>query len=319
MRQLNRLVLILTLVFGLTLTSVAQEGTAIPYQNKNSVNAIPYYEHLYKQRTWTRVDLAQKQNKGFFSKNREFTKVLIDAVMNDEIQTVYDAEAGLFELEKPMNKEEFMKRLLKSDADDQVAELQPLFEIDFPYNTGEIVESSGVNYTSLQDNNIENDPAASPEWWGVWAGEQSEPYMASEITIIEVMEDVIFDKRRSRQYNDIQTIRLIVSGANTNDGTNYYVATFAYKDLEKFFREHPEKALWYNQYNSAENRNLADAFLLRLFHGELHKVENPEDLTIADIYGINSKTGEPSDKAGLIGAEYLRMKMLEREHNLWSY
>jgi len=118
--------------------------------------------------------------------------VLIDAVINDEIQTVYDAEAGLFELEKPMNKEEFMKRLLKSDADDQVAELQPLYEIDFPYNTGEIVESDGINYTSIQDNNLENDPASSPDWWEVWAGEESEPYLASEITIIEVMEDVIF-------------------------------------------------------------------------------------------------------------------------------
>jgi hypothetical protein len=129
MRQLNRLVLILTLVLGLSLTSVAQEGMQVVYQNENSVNAIPYYEQLYKQRTWTRVDLAQKQNKGFFSKNREFTKVLIDAVMNDEIQTVYDAEAGLFELERPINKEGFIKRLLKSDVDEQVMELQPLFEI----------------------------------------------------------------------------------------------------------------------------------------------------------------------------------------------
>jgi hypothetical protein len=136
--------------------------------------------------------------------------------------------------------------------------------------------------------------------------------------MIEVMEDVIFDKRRARQYNDFQSVKLIVTGDFSNDGTNYYVATFAFKDLEKFFREHPEKALWYNQYNSAENRNLADAFLLRLFHGELYKVDNPEDLTIADIYGQNEK-GEPSVKACLIGAEYLRMKMLEREHNLWSY
>lgn len=319
MRQLNRLLLILILIFGLAVTSIAQEGMIVSYQNENSVNAIPYYEQLYRQRTWTRVDLAQKQNKGFFSKNREFTKVLIDAVMNDEIQTVYDAEPGLGELEKKMTKEEFTKRLMKSDPEDQVAELQPLYEIDFPYNTGEIVESDGVNYTSLQDNNLENDPASSSEWWELWAGEVSEPYLASEITIIEVMEDVIFDKRRARQYNDIQSIRLIVSGEYTNDATNYYVATFAYRDLEKFFREHPEKAIWYNQYNSAENRNLADAFLLRLFHGDLYKVDNPEDLTIQDIYGINAKTGEPSVKAGLIGAEYLRMKMLEREHNLWSY
>jgi gliding motility associated protien GldN len=317
MRLLNRSLLVLSLVFAVVVTTMAQEG--VSYANKNSVDAVPYYEQLYKQRTWTRVDLKQKQNKGFFSKNREFTKILIDAVVNDEIQTVYDAEAGLGEMEKPMTKEGFMKRLLKSDADDEVVELQPLYEVDFPYNTGEVVESEGINYSSLQDDNLGQDPATNPEAWEVWAGEESEPYMASEITVIEVMEDVIFDKRRARQYNDIQTIRLIVAGEYTNDGANYYVATFAYKDLEKFFREHPEKAIWYNQYNSAENRNLADAFLLRLFHGELYKVDNPEDLTIRDMYGTNQKTGEPSVKAGLIGAEYLRMKMLEREHNLWSY
>jgi len=319
MRLLNQSLLILILLFGLSVSTMAQEGMQVVYQNENSVNAIPFYEQLYRQRTWTRVDLSQKQNKGFFSKNREFTKLLIEAVLNDEIQTVYDAEPGLGELEKPMTKEEFQKRLLKSDPEDQVAELQPLYENDFPWNTGEIVESGGVNYTSLQDNNLDNDPASSPDWWAVWAGEESEPFLPSEITIIEIMEDVIFDKRRARQYNDILTVRLIVSGENTNDGANYYVATFAYKDLEKFFREHPEKAIWYNQYNSAENRNLADAFLLRLFHGDLYKIDNPEDLTIMDIYGVNSKTGEPSLKAGLIGAEYLRMKMLEREHNLWSY
>jgi gliding motility associated protien GldN len=317
MRLLNRSLLALSLVFAMVITTMAQEG--VSYTNQNSVNAIPYYEQLYKQRIWTRVDLKQKQNKGFFSKNRELTKILIEAVMNDEIQTVYDAEAGLGELEKPMNKEGFIKRLMKSDPGDQVAELQPLYELDFPYNTGELVESEGINYSSLQDNNLGQDPATTPDAWEVWAGEEAEEYMPSEITVIEVMEDVIFDKRRARQYNDIQSIRLIVDGEYTLDGSNYYVATFAYKDLENFFREHPEKAIWYNQYNSAENRNLGDAFLLRLFHGQLYKVENPEGLTIRDMYGTDPKTGQPSIKAGLIGAEYLRMQMLEREHNLWSY
>jgi len=175
-----------------------------------------------------------------------------------------------------------------------------------------------VNYISLMDNNLGIDPGTDPNAWGPWAGEEPESYMPSEITMIEVMEDVIFDKRRAREYRDIISVKLIVTGAYSNDGSNYYVATFAYKDLEKFFREHPEKALWYNQYNSAENRNLADAFLLRLFHGELYKVANPDDLTVQDQYGFN-KEGEPSTKAGLIMAEYLKMKMLEREHNLWSY
>jgi gliding motility associated protien GldN len=316
MNKLNRTLIILALVVGLAFSSMAQEG--VSYANENSVNAIPYYEQLYKQRTWTRVDLAQKQNKGFFSKSREFTRILIEAVKNDEITTYYNAEPGLGELDTTMTKQQFMNRMYKTDPSKIVQEVQPLYEPDFPYIAGETVEYNGKNYISIKDDNVAMNPETETDFWEPWAGVKAESYMPSEITMIEVMEDVIFDKRRARQYNDIQSIKLIATGDFTPDGANYFVATFAYSDLEKFFREHPEKALWYNQYNSAENRNLADAFLLRLFHGELYKVDNPEDLTIQDIYGVNEK-GEPSLKAGLIGAETLRMKMLEREHNLWSY
>ena len=316
MNRKSRFFLLLLLAGLTTRFAVAQEG--VSYENPNSVSPIPYYEQLYKQRIWSRVDLEQKQNRGFFFKGKEITKLLIDAVMNDEIQTVYDAEAGLGELEKPMTKEEFVKRLQKTQGDEGEPEPQPLYEEDWPYAVGEVVEYNGVNYESLKDDNLGNYPDTAPEYWQVWEGEKPEPFLPSEITILEVMEDVIFDKRRAREYRDIQSIKLVVPGKYTNDGSNYYVATFAYKDLEKFFREHPEKALWYNQYNSAENRNLADAFLLHLYQGQLYKVENPENLTLQDIYGQDAN-GNPSIKAGLIGAEQVRMKMLEREHNLWSY
>lgn len=315
MRKLNKLLFVLSFALGLAFSANAQEG--VSYANENSVNPIPHYEQLYKQRIWTRVDLLQKQNKGFFSKNREFTKILIEAVMNDEIQTVYDAEPGIGELDSTFTKAEFAAALQKTEVDDTAPEAQMLWEEDYPYIEGEIVEYNGVNYESILDDNF-NVPGTDASW-GLWAGEVAELYMPSEITMIEVMEDVIFDKRRAREYRDIQSIKLIVTDKYSNDGTNYYVATFAYKDLEKFFKEHPEKAIWYNQYNSAENRNLADAFALRLFQGQLYKVDNAEDLTILDIYGENPETGQMSNKAGLIGAEYLKMKMLEREHNLWSY
>ncbi|MEN8247818.1 MAG: hypothetical protein ABFS32_02710 [Bacteroidota bacterium] len=317
MKNLKVSLLILSMAIGIMVTANAQEK--LPYANENSVHPIPNYEQLYKQRIWTRVDLKQKQNKGFFHKSREFTKILIDAVRNDEIQTIYDAEPGLGELDSVINKEEFEKRLLKTEEEEGPAEPEPLYDSEWPYLEGETMEYNGQNYISLKDDNLGIPPSPGDGLWQIYGGEQAEAYMASEITMIEVMEDVIFDKRRAREYRDIQSVKLIVSGDYTPDGSNYYVATFAFKDLEKFFREHPEKAIWFNQYNSAENRNLADAFLLRLFHGELYKVDNPDDLTVMDIYGKNMETGEPSTKAGLIGAEYLRMQMLEKEHNLWSY
>ena len=49
---------------GLAMSANAQEGMSqVSQYNENSVNPIPKYEQLYKQRVWTRVDLEQKQNK----------------------------------------------------------------------------------------------------------------------------------------------------------------------------------------------------------------------------------------------------------------
>ncbi len=304
-------------IVGLSGSVVAQEGLSssneeeISQYNPNSVSPIPKYEQLYKQRIWTRVDLEQKLNKGFFAKNSEFSKIIIEAVMADQIQNVYYEDS----LTRKMTKAEFMLRLNKTEVDNSEPEEQPLYEVDYPYFEGDIVEYNGTNYIcnkDLNDNEIGIAPTSDASLWGVYGGEVAEKYFATDITLMEVMEDIILDKRRARQYRDIQSIKLIVPGKYSNDGANYFLATFAYKDLERFFREHPEKAIWYNQQNSAENRNLADAFLLRLFHGELYKTENPDNLPIASFYG-------GSAKQGLMASQWEEMKIMEREHNLWSY
>lgn len=289
-------------------SSYAQEGTKLVSQyNENSVGPIPKYEQLYKQRIWTRIDLEQKQNKGFFSKNSELSRILIDAVQNDLIQNIYWEDS----LTRKLSKAEFLTRLNKNEVD-TVKQDQPLYENDYPYFEGDIVEYQGRNYISRVDDNLDYAPSTNVDFWEPWAGEQAEQYFPTDITWLEIMEDVVFDKRRARQFHKIQSIKLIVPGKYSVDGANYYVGVFAYKDLVKFARENPDIAIWYNQYNSAENRNIADAFLLRLFHGDLYKVENPDNLPIASIY-------EGSKKEGVMAAQWLEMQMLEREHNLWSY
>ncbi len=293
----------------------AQEGLstnpAEDQYNPNSVRPIPKYEQLYKQRIWTRVDLEQKLNKGFFAKNNEFAKIVIDAVKKDYIQNIYWEDS----LTRKMTKAEFFERLNKTQVDNSEPEEQPLYEVDYPYFEGDIVSYNDVDYVckkDLNDNEVGIAPSSDPNLWEVYKGEQAEKYFPTDITLMEVMEDIVFDKRRARQYRDIQSIKLIVPGKYSNDGANYYVATFAFKDLERFFREHPDEAVWYNQQNSAENKTLADAFLLRLFHGELYKVENPDNLPITSYYG-------QSAKVGLMASQWEEMKILEREHNLWSY
>lgn len=302
------------LIVGLSGRIFAQEGLSTPNDNQynpNSVSAIPKYEQLYKQRIWTRVDLEQKLNKGFFAKNNEFAKIIIDAVKADHIQNIYWEDS----LTRKMTKAEFILNLNKTEVDNSDPEIMDPYDIDFPYFEGDPVEYNGVNYVCLKDlseNEMGIPPSSDDTLWEVYGGELAEIYFPLEISLIEVMEDIIFDKRRARQYRDIQSIKLIVPGKNTVDGTNDYIAVFAFKDLERYFREYPDNAIWYNQQNSAENRNMGDAFLLRLFHGELYKIENPDNDPIASFYG-------GSAKQGLMASQWEEMKILEREHNLWSY
>ena len=60
---------------------MAQEVQDLEVQyNPNSLNPIPVYEQHYKVRVWRNIDLREKQNKGFFAKNGEISKLIVDAV-----------------------------------------------------------------------------------------------------------------------------------------------------------------------------------------------------------------------------------------------
>jgi hypothetical protein len=72
---------------------------------------------------------------------------------------------------------------------------------------------------------------------------------------------------------------------------------------------------WRNRYNPAENRTFNDAFKLRLFHGVIDKVENPDDRSITEIYRANNRSYWES----VFARWEEEMKLMEKEHNLWEY
>src|SRR5690349_9500565 len=57
--------------------------------NPNSMFNIPVYEQVYKVRVWRDMYLNEKQNKGFFARGNEMTRVLIEAINSGEIAKVY--------------------------------------------------------------------------------------------------------------------------------------------------------------------------------------------------------------------------------------
>jgi gliding motility associated protien GldN len=275
--------------------------------NPNSINPIAKYEQMYKLRVWRTIDLKEKQNKGFFSNNGEITKLIMDAVRTGEIPNVYENDS-LSDKTK-MDKQKFFDNMVSQQGQSFAA-----WDPANTYYAGDIASFNGKNYQSEIDNNVGVNPATAQngEWTATTQG-QALTYMPRDISRIKIVEDVIFDKRRSRLYYDIQAVSMEVFDPNLSFWKP--LGWVRYKDLEKVFRNHPKEAVWFNRQNTAENKNFADAFLLRLFKGVIYKIENPDDFTIEDIYRNNSRPYYESVWA----REWSEMMLMEKEHNLWEF
>ncbi len=287
-------------------SAFAQEVQDLEVQyNPNSLNPIALYEQHYKVRVWRNIDLREKQNKGFFAKNGEISKLIIDAVRSGELTDVYKSDS----LISKMSKEDFLSALVQEQA-----QTYPTWDPAADYITDDIIAYNGKNYRALQDNRGAT-PGADEENWTVTTSGSGIEYLIADISTAHLMEDIIFDKRRSRLYYDIQGIELIIPGAKTATTLDISLGWFKYKDLEKLFRNNIQKAVWFNRQNTAQNKNFGDAFLLRLFHGSIYKVQNPDDETLDDTYRGN---GRPYQE-GVWAREWTEMMLMEKEHNLWEF
>jgi gliding motility associated protien GldN len=281
MNKALKSILILSLIGIVSFESFGQEEK-LAY-NENSVYPIPYANQMYKRTVWRRMDLKEKQNRPFFSTSNEITRIIIDAVEDGLIYPYVDDS-----LNKRMSKEQFLENLqLPTDEPD-----------DFGATDAGFGDDAGWG---------------GDAGWGdeEAAGPSVQYYDATQIYILRIMEDMIFDQVRSRLYWDIQSIEMIIPATEVATGVEKTVAVFRYKDLEQLFRSMPDRAIWYNRQNTAAHRNMADAFLLRLFSARVVKVSNPRNDWIQDI--------SPDQKSALYSSQQEEYKLIEYEHNLWEY
>jgi hypothetical protein len=271
-------------------SSFAQERDEFGY-NPNSLRPIHNDDQLFKKTLWYLIDLKEKQNKPFFAKNMQITKVIIDAVKagilrpynTDSLQTrmsfdqftqnltIPGGEAGLSEEEKAMG---------FGESDDGWG--------DDPFGGGGKEGEGGKDATA----------AASNE------------YFPQDFTLLQLREDLIFDKKRSRMYHDIQAITIILPADKNPTGVEKPLASFSYKELvENVFRDNPN-AIWYNNQNPKEHRNLEEAFELRLFAAHLVKYANSDDNFIEDIYG--------SGKSYIVTSVQYEHGLVEYESDFWE-
>lgn len=262
---------------------------------ENSIYSVPEKDKLYSVTVWRRIFMDEKQNQAFFSRNREISRVLIDAV-RDGLIVPYQSDS----LTRRLSKEEFEDRLIiKTGAD----------EDSWGGGGGGWDQSGGDAGDNKQEKAA--DPWATADPWGGAETVAATTFDRdpSEINILEIKEEVFFDKIRSRMYNAIEALTLYYLDQNT--GIREPVASFDYKEAEKVFRANPEQAVWYNRQNPGQNRNMADAFLLRLFHGMIVKISNPRNLTLREQV--------PDPQLALYLSMENEHKLAEYESDLWEY
>ncbi len=250
--------------------------------NPQSLRPINQDDQLYRKTMWYRIDLQEKQNKAFHARGNELTNTIIEA-----------AKAGIIRpfsndsLATRMSLDEFMQNLTMPN---QATEPE--------WNLDDDVVWEDPNNAEQQNQNGENTVKA-------------EEYLPREFKILELKEDLVFDKKRSRMYHDIQAITIFLPADKNPTGIEKPIATFSYRELvENVFRDNPA-AIWYNNQNPKEHRNLEEAFELRLFAAHLVKYSNSEDSSIEDITAVG--------KAALVSSIQMEHELLEYEHNLWEY
>jgi len=261
--------------------------------NPNSVRQIHVSQQMYMKTIWRMMDLREPQNKGFFSYNRELSTILIDGVKSGKL-TPYVNDS----LSKTMNIEEFVKNITMAGMEDE--------EEGEDDGWGDEDDDGGDD-----DWDDEGEDDCDDEEEGE-AGAVSNEYLPKELYQMEIKEDMIFDKKRSRMYFDIQALSFFVPSDNPENlkGVEILICAFKYKDLVKLFRE-DKRAYWFNRENNAQHRNMADAFDLRLFSSFIRKVDNPDDDFIEDIAG--------SPEQGILDSQKKMYELFEYENNLWEF
>ena len=245
---------------------------------------------MWKRTLWRRVDLKEKQNKPFFAMNRELSKIIISAV-----------ERGV----------------LIPYRSDSVNDVNVMSRDDFLINIQQENLDAGDDF---EDGGFEDDPFAAAIEDDPFAADEEEVETGPifipnrEFSIFEIKEDLYFDRIHSRIYFDIQSISIYLPGDSFYNltGVEKPVASFRFIDLYNLFKSMPKEAIWFNDSNIAQHKNLGDAFLLRLFKGIIVKIANADDVRVSELYA-------KSRKDGIMASFKVEQDLMEWEANLWEY
>jgi gliding motility associated protien GldN len=277
-------------VGAFTLSTVQAQEYGMEYAsdgyNHNSLRPIHDSHIMYRKTLWFRVMLKEKQNKPFFAKNREITKLIVESTklglirpyMNDSLRT-------------RMTLEEFLERIKVPSEDAGLSEEE--LALGFTEDSGD-------------DWGTEGDFGGS----GGGASAAAE-YFSYQLDVMQIKEDLIFDKKHSRMKHDIQSLEFFIPAKMNPTGVEKSLATFSYRELVNNVFKDNSDAIWYNEHNERTHVNYADAFDLRLFSGKIVKYSNGQDQYLIDIY--------KDDRSALLESQRYAHWLVEYETNLWEH
>lgn len=295
MKQFNKILVLFVLLSTLSVDNTYSQrfneriGAESDGYNPLSLRKVHESYLMWKKTLWRRVDLKEKQNKPFFARNREISKIIIEAVERG-VLIPYNSDS--VNDSNVMSREEFVENI--QQLDDEIEEDDGGFDLDDPFA------------------GFEEDDPFSEETEVVAAGPIFIP--KREFSIFEIKEDLYFDRIHSRIYFDIQAITMYLPGDSFYNPAGFEkpIASFRFVDLYNLFKSMPKDAIWYNENNIAQHKNLGDAFLLRLFKGIIVKIANADDIRVSELYAR-------SRKEGIMASFKVEQDLMEWESNLWEY
>jgi gliding motility associated protien GldN len=298
-----------------------------------AIRQIPVSDQMFRKTIWRAIDLREKQNRPMFSDGKQIGKVIIDAVKRGELQpyrndsvsstfTAKEMSANMsYPIEAPISADAdggdwgsapAAKGAKKAAVDDgwgspaPVAKKASTKRVAVLDSKGKPVKKNGKTvYKTVPVSSVASTPPPAPA--------TSAEYLPRELYQLELSEEMIFDKKRSRMYHQIKTVSLKLpsTAPGNSSGLEKNIATFKYSDLVKVFRNNPQTAIWFNAQNDAQHKNLADAFELWLFNSYIVKVSNPTGDDLASQYG--------GEREGLLASQQTAADLVEYEYNLWSF
>lgn len=273
---------------------------------------------MWKKTYWRRIDMREKMNKPFFSRDKEITRWIIDAVRSYKLTPYTDDK-----LAKAMTVEDFNKNLKVPNQTRQNQLSESEKSMGF---TEENVEKQQDDWgdwgdtpapkkksssTQPKQQNDRNKPG--DQGWGdeaVKTPSEGDEFFPNEISVLELKEDVFFDRKAAKLTFDIQTLSIVIPADRFESQIDRQVATFKFSEVMKALDQYPD-AIWFNVRNNAQHRKISEAFALRLFNSRIIKISNPDDQYLDTIYG--------SDEASLRAAQEEEYKLVEFENGLWEY